>query len=184
MMYSSHNSIVYENEAGLYQCDERGMLMAYYPSIDNLMDKSVVREHYTYGDVYYRPCVKRLVIPEGVKSLCAEFFRFGYIEEALILPNSLECIGSQDEMGVFANTHLPKVVLPDSVKTIGIFAFGNSRINHLVLPRGNKSIYARQFKDAQIDTLCVSQEEWQHPDNDSYMRNFFIHVSYNKLELF
>ena len=154
-----NNSVVYRNETGLYECDEQGMLMKYYPSIDNLLGESVVREHYTFGDEYYSPCVKRMVIPEGVKSLRDEFFRGGLVENELILPSTLTSIGSHHERCVLANTHLSKVVLPDSLEMIGVFAFDNSIIEELVYPRKIFDYpYMRQFKGSRIKHLFLPKE--------------------------
>ena len=150
-----NNSVVYRNETGLYECDEQGMIMKYYPSIDNLLGESVVREHYTFGDEYYSPCVKRMVIPEGVKSLRDEFFRGGLVENELILPSTLTSI----EYCVLANTHLSKVILPDSLEMIGGFAFGNSIIEELVYPRKIFDYpYLRQFKGSRIKHLFLPKE--------------------------
>lgn len=154
-----NNSVVYRNETGLYECNEHGMLMKYYPSVDNLLSEPVVREHYTFGDEYYSPCVKRMVIPEGVKSLRDEFFRGGLVENELILPSTLTSIGSHHDGCVLANTHLSKVVLPDSLEMIGTFAFGNSIIEELVYPQKMLDYpYLRQFKGSRIKHLFLPKD--------------------------
>ena len=150
-----NNSVVYRNETGLYECNEHGMLMKYYPSVDNLLSEHIVRERYTFRDSYYSPCVKRMIIPEGVKSLRDEFFRGGLVENELILPSTLTSI----EYCVLANTHLSKVVLPDSLEMIGGFAFGNSIIEELVYPRKIFDYpYMRQFKGSRIKHLFLPKE--------------------------
>lgn len=150
-----NNSVVYRNETGLYECNEHGMLMKYYPSVDNLLSEHIVRERYTFRDSYYSPCVKRMIIPEGVKSLRDEFFRGGLVENELILPSTLTSI----EYCVLANTHLSKVVLPDSLEMIGGFAFGNSIIEELVYPRKIFDYpYLRQFKGSRIKHLFLPKE--------------------------
>lgn len=150
-----NNSVVYRNETGLYECNEHGMLMKYYPSVDNLLSEHIVRERYTFRDSYYSPCVKRMIIPEGVKSLRDEFFRGGLVENELILPSTLTSI----EYCVLANTHLSKVVLPDSLEMIGGFAFGNSIIEELVYPRKMLDYpYLRQFKGSRIKHLYLPKE--------------------------
>ena len=150
-----NNSVVYRNETGLYECNEHGMLMKYYPSVDNLLSEHIVRERYTFRDSYYSPCVKRMIIPEGVKSLRDEFFRGGLVENELILPSTLTSI----EYCVLADTHLSKVVLPDSLEMIGGFAFGNSIIEELVYPRKIFDYpYMRQFKGSRIKHLFLPKE--------------------------
>lgn len=150
-----NNSVVYRNETGLYECNEHGMLMKFYPSVDNLLSEHIVRERYTFRDSYYSPCVKRMIIPEGVKSLRDEFFRGGLVENELILPSTLTSI----EYCVLANTHLSKVILPDSLEMIGGFAFGNSIIEELVYPRKIFDYpYLRQFKGSRIKHLFLPKE--------------------------
>ena len=154
-----NNSVVYRNETGLYECNEHGMLMKYYPSIDNLLSEHIVRERYTFRDSYYSPCVKKMIIPEGVKSLRDEFFRGGLVENELILPSTLTSIGSHHKGCVLANTHLSKVVLPDSLEMIGVFAFGNSIIEELVYPQKMLDYpYLRQFKGSRIKHLFLPKE--------------------------
>lgn len=153
------NSIIYRNDTGIYECDERGMLMKYYPSIDNLLSVSIVRERYTFGDDYFNPCVKRMVVPEGVKSLHAGSFRGGLVENELIFPATLKSLGSHHEDCVLANTRLSKVVLPDSLEMIGCFAFGNSIIEELVYPQKMFDYpYLRQFKGSRIKHLSLPKE--------------------------
>lgn len=154
-----NNSIIYRNDTGIYKCDERGKLMEYYPSIDNLLSVSIVRERYTFGGDYFSPCVKRMVVPEGVKSLRAGFFRGGLVENELIFPATLTSIGSHHEDCVLANTRLSKVVLPDSLEMIGCLAFGNSIIEELVYPQKMFDYpYLRQFKGSRIKHLSLPKE--------------------------
>ena len=88
-----------------------------------------------------------------------EFFRQGFIENELILPSTLTSIGSHHERCVLANTHLSKVVLPDSLEMIGVFAFGNSIIEELVYPQKMLDYpYLRQFKGSRIKHLFLPKE--------------------------
>lgn len=132
--------------------------------------------------------VKNLIIPEGVNHFCDDCLRYITVKNIFNLPNSIISIGGID-LGtshgcVLADANLPEVIIPSSVKTIGIFAFGNSNIERLVLPRGIKSVYARQFKGSHIGTLRISRQEWEHPDDNSYISNFFMHVDIDNLELY
>ena len=132
--------------------------------------------------------VQNLIIPDEINHFCDDCFRWITVENNFHLPDNLKTIGGIDHGVshgcVFANSNIEEVVIPTSVDSIGIFAFGNSRIKKLVLPKGIKSVYARQFKGCHIHTLCIPKTEWESSDNDSYIRNFFIHVSYDNLELY
>lgn len=67
------HKIILKNETGLFECNEGGKLLSYYPSIQVLMDKTEMREHYTYGESYYKPSIHSLIIPEGITSFSREF---------------------------------------------------------------------------------------------------------------
>lgn len=151
----THKKIL-KNETGLFECDDNGKLLEYYPSPSVLIDKATIRERYTYGDSYYKPCVHELIVPEGVVSFKDGFFRGGLIEGTLSFPSTVQTIGTDFDCCVFANTKIGKVILPDSMESFGDFAFGNAQIDELVYP--NKLIdttYRRQFKEATINTMLL-----------------------------
>lgn len=153
----AHKQIL-KNETGLFECDEDGKLLSYYPSINVLMEKTEVRERYTYSDSYYRPCIHSMIVPEGVTSFCREFFRGGMIEGDLVLPQTVKVIGTEIDYSVFADSSIGRVILPNTIESIGVFAFGKSNIEELVYP--DKIIelqYARQFKGTKINTLLLPQ---------------------------
>lgn len=152
--------VIFENESGMFLCNNYGNLKRFFPATENLLDKSIIRERYTFQDDYYKPCVYSLIIPEGVASLEMDFFRRGLVKEKVILPTTLTAIGN----GTFSNSHLPEIVIPKSVSKIGTFAFGNSIIKSLKITRLFESEYLRQFKGAQIKTLYLPrecQQQWQ-----------------------
>lgn len=152
-----HKKIL-KNETGLFECDEEGKLLSYYPSIEVLIEKTEVREHYTYGDAYYRPCIHSMIVPEGVTGFSRDFFRGGYISETLELPYTIKTIGSEEDCCVFADTSIGRLILPDSIESIGNFAFGNSKIEEVVYPKKIIEFqYARQFKGAKINRLLLPQ---------------------------
>lgn len=170
------------SESGTFICNSNILgtdvtLTEFIPNSENIVEKqsNVLK-------------VKSLIIPNGVNHFCDECLRYISVIDTFELPETIKSIGKIEwnhPIGcVFANSELPEVVIPQSVETIGIFAFGNSRIKKLKFPRGIKSEYARQFKGAYIETLCVAHEEWEHPDVNTYIRNFFLHVGYDKLELY
>ena len=153
----AHKQIL-KNETGLFECDEDGKLLSYYPSINVLMEKTEVRERYTYRDSYYRPCIHSMIVPEGITSFCREFFMGGMIEGDLVLPQTLKVIGTEIDDCVFAYSSIGRVILPNTIESIGVFAFGKSNIEELVYP--DKIIelqYPRQFKGTKINKLLLPQ---------------------------
>lgn len=157
------HKMILENETGLFLCDEDGKLLSYYPSVNVLIDKTKVREYYTYGDAFYKPCIYSMLVPHGVSSFTREFFRGGYIAGNLELPNTIKTIGSEFDSGVFAETCIGRIILPNSIESIGTFALGNSKIAEFVYP--DKIIelqYARQFKGTMINKLLLPQRVYDY----------------------
>lgn len=168
--YNSYK--ILKNESGLFECDAEGKLLRFYPDSKNLLDEAKVRENYTFGKSYYRPCVHSLIIPEGVTSFEREFFCGGLVQDYVQLPSTLVSLGERWTAGVFSNARLPEIVIPDNVNSIGDFAFGNSRIKSLKLTRVFECEYLRQFKGAHIETLYLPkecQQQWQQGDGYTYL---------------
>lgn len=72
--------------------------------------------------------------------------------------------------------NLPDVVIPDSVKILGVFAFGHSVIKSVRFPLGLRCEYARQFKDSHIWILYLSntKEEYvSHPEMYGYLNAMY-----------
>lgn len=84
--------------------------------------------------------------------------RFELPDGLLSIGNNTHDLGDIDAHCVFADCILPEVVIPDSVKEVGSFAFGHSHIESLQLPESLQSPYSRQFKDSYIETLRLSKE--------------------------
>ena len=153
-----YHQMFISNESGVFECNDEGKLLRFYPDSQNLLDEAKVRETYTFGKSYYKPCIHSLIIPEGVTSLEHEFFRGGLVQDVIQLPSTLVSLGDKWNPGVFSDSCLPEIVIPDNVNSIGEFAFGNSRIKSLRLSRVFESEYLRQFKGAYIGTLFLPEE--------------------------
>jgi hypothetical protein len=154
---------IYKNQSGVFECDNRGNLLNFYPDAENLLEESVVREVYQYNKDFYRPCVHELIIPEGVVSIDGPFFNDGYVKDEIRFPESLRSIGGSD-YPVFAHSHFPWVVIPSGVNMIGFLAFCHSEMESVSFERLFDCKYLRQFRDAQIGTLYLPREnrqEWE-----------------------
>ena len=156
-----------ESSSGRFLVDNNGIALSFEPSKDNeyIID-DIEFEKNPYANMISRT-IRTFIVPEGVKGFVSEFMRDTRVIEKFKLPNSLLSIGNNSfdiENGihcVFANCILPSVIIPKSVKEIGEFAFGSSRIETLQLPTSLRSPYGRQFKDSYIDTL-VLPSKWKN----------------------
>lgn len=152
---------VLNSESGTFYIDENGIVLRFEPSSNNpFFDEETQKEaNYTFKT---NKSIRTFVVPEGVKGFVSDFMRDIHVIERFELPDGLLSIGNNtheiieiDAYCVFANCILPTVVIPDSVKEVGSFAFGHTHIDSLQLPESLHSPYGRQFKDSYIGTLIL-----------------------------
>lgn len=134
------------SESGRFHLNGVGIVQRFEPSGDNpLMEEC---------EGICRHVIDTLIVPGGVRGFCDEFLRSVHVKSRFELPDSLVSIGGTTAFPgcVFADCDLPLVVIPEGVREIGTFAFGNARIETLQMPLV-RCEYARQFKEARIGTL-------------------------------
>jgi len=154
------------SESGTFYVDDKGVVQRFIPADDNpFVDEEIeVTSNYTY--MTYKS-IRTFIVPKGVKGFISSFMRHTRVLERFELPDGLLSLGNNSfdiNTGcncVFANCILPTVVIPESVKEIGIFAFGHSHIDCLQLPKTLHSPIGRQFCDSFIGTLRLPKE-WEH----------------------
>lgn len=164
-----------ESESGVFHIDNEGMLTSFQPSADNPIVEEKIEEPLAYYGYLIKKSIGHLVIPKGVRSFVDDMFRGITVKERLELPEGLISIGNIDSNGnyrgcVFSHSVLPEVIIPESVKELGTFAFGGSHIDYLRIPSGIKSPGLRQFKDSCIGTLCLPKE-WK---DTFFLKNSFL----------
>lgn len=177
---------VYASESGLFYCLQ-GIVQKFEPTIVNLIEGGIDAPDADGFDRHYDPAVKTMIVPFGVKGFCDEFFRYGAVTEFLVLPESLESIGCPDNESigcVFANCKLPEVIIPEKVKYLGIFCFGRSHIDKLLIREKNSSPYLRQFKDSRIGKVYLPHTFRTDPLDEKYgfYRNFEYHCECDIIE--
>lgn len=168
-----------ESQSGKFLVDNEGIALRFEPSKENefIIEKiEFEKYHYSYQT---SKTIRTFIVPEGVTGFVSDFMRHTRVIEKFELPISLLSIGNNSFdikhgiHSVFANCILPSVIIPKSVKEIGVFAFGHSLIETLQLPVSLRSPYGRQFKDSHIETL-VLPSEWKelniYVDNDNRLR--------------
>lgn len=127
-------------------------------TIPNMIGGKKVSE---VGNHAFKGCVgiEKIVVSEGIEVLGNGVFINCKELKEVVLPRTLRRIGTSDPTGcpkilgtmtklegTFEYTALEEVVIPDSVKYIGEYAFANcSRLNRVVLPDGLKEIRENTF---------------------------------------
>lgn len=156
------------SESGTFYVDDEGIVLCFEPSEDNPITEEKVDEPQAYDGFIVKKSIKHLIVPEGVKGFVSDFMRGIRVLERFSLPDELLNIGNnthgvvaKDAHCVFAECILPTVVVPESVKELGLFAFGHTRIECLQLPASLHSPYGRQFKDSFIGILRLPKE-WKN----------------------
>jgi len=83
-----------------------------------------------------------ITLPQGLKTIGAKAFEFLFNLKSINLPEGLESIG----WAAFANTGLVSVVLPNSLKELGVYAFGACReLTGIIIPGDITRIEASAF---------------------------------------
>ena len=151
------------SESGTFFIDKNGIAQRFEPAEDNpfVDEKTEQNVNYIYRT---EKSIRTFIVPSGVRGFSSDFIRGVRVIERFELPEGLERIGNNsfdiniEEHCVFANCILSSVVIPQSVKEIGNFAFGHTHIDVLQLPASLRSPYGRQFKDSYIGTLRLPHE--------------------------
>ena len=168
------NLIVFESESGRFYIDKDGIVQRFEPTEDN----PFVDDDSDYTVTKVHKAIHTLIVPKGVKGFVSDFMRGVRVTERFELPEGLISIGNNSfDIGdgvhcVFADCILPTVIIPQSVKVVGNFAFGHTRIETLQLPASLHSPYGRQFKDSHIETLRLPKA-WKNMvsvDKDGFLK--------------
>ena len=158
-----NNEGILTSESGSFYIDKNGIVQQFEPAGDNpfIEEEAEFNDNYTYTT--YKS-IRTMVVPNGIRGFASDFMHGVRVTECFELPEGLISIGNSSfdidkkESCVFANCILPSVVIPQSVKEIGNFAFGHSHIEVLQIPVNLQSPYCRQFKDSYIGTLRMPNE--------------------------
>lgn len=162
-----------ESISGKFFIDKDGIAKSFEPSKGNefIIENTELKDNYIHST---SKSIRTFIVPEGVKGFVSDFMRHTKVIERFELPDGLLSIGNNSsdiEEGmhrVFANCILPSVIIPDSVKELGVFAFGNSHIETLQVPPSLRSPYGRQFKDSYIENLVLPSNWKDIISVDSY----------------
>lgn len=152
----SSSVYIYKSKSGRFICDLDGQLIGFYPVISNIVDPSDMEGMPTFN--LYHPCLHTLEIPEGVTNLSRDFFKNGYVQDTVSFPKSLKSIGTIHAPGVFSQAFLPRIDIPDSITTIGPYAFAESKIKCLYIPKMFEYNDTCQFKNAVVDKLILHKQ--------------------------
>lgn len=88
------------------------------------------------------PKLSTVQFPDGVTSIEQSAFYMAGLEGKLVLPQSLRSIGKQ----AFAYTHISDIVFPTGLKEIGMMAFlSNPELTKVVIPEGVETIGGAAF---------------------------------------
>ena len=178
---------VLTSESGKFYCND-GLVCRFEPSSYNESPDGIdAPQGHGHGMWHYDTAVRTMIVPDGVRGFCDEFFMGGAVTDIFILPDSLESIGndSVDSIGcVFINCFLPEVVIPKNVRFIGKYCFGRSYIKKMVIRKTNQAPYLRQFKDSTIEKLYLPYGIVKETYEEKYgfYRNFHNHCDCEIIE--
>ena len=108
------------------------------------------------GEKEFLDCIalEELIIPDGVESIGTDFARNATSLKKLVLPASLESIAST----AFRYAGIEgEVVIPEGCTTIGQYAFGDTKVEKVVLPSTLESLGAHIFYNCDSITEVYSK---------------------------
>ena len=98
---------------------------------------------------------KDIVIPEKINELpviaIGEWAFIGYNLISIIIPDTVKIIG----IGAFANNRLTNVIIPESVEIIDMYAFSNNRLTNVIIPNSIKIINRGVFQHNQLTIITI-----------------------------
>lgn len=172
-----------------------GNLIDFIPSPDNVIPGGIdARDAWSWSEktIHYSKAIRTFIVPHGIKRIPDGFMNRYAVTESVVFPDSLQSIGTEDgsigSCGSFAGCSLPEIVLPESLKVLGNYAFGHCHIEKLVVNPANKSKYNRQFKDSTIKELYLPKSILETRQisigstDYGFYHNFFIHCDCTIIE--
>lgn len=150
-------SKIYRNNCGIFQCWREDRLLKYYPDSRCLLNQPKIKYKFnnlSLNPLCYSPSISELIIPSGIKSIDMDFFREGYVESPVELPNTLE------ELEGFNEAYIEEFTIPANVKKIGFSAFNHCKIKKLILARIHGCEFDKNaFCNAEIENLYIPERE-------------------------
>ena len=133
--------------------------------------------------------LKNIVLPHNLKEIGIGAFQMGTIEGKIIIPQNIEEIKNfafkansinevffEDNIkiqilnsGIFMNNKIEKILIPNSIKEIGINAFKDNPIKEVVIPASVETIAANAFKSTTtIEKVTIEGDKTRF--NDTWTR--------------
>lgn len=147
---------LYCNEYGIFECYGAFNLDKYYPDNRNLLKQQEINknDYNSIGDMLYSPSIRNLIIPEGIRTITPDFFKGGYVDRHIILPDSLV------ELEGFNDSYIREITIPASLRKVGACSFRKSNIGILFLDSiGSCEFNKFAFCESFIEKLYVSRYE-------------------------
>jgi hypothetical protein len=110
-------------------------------------------EMFEYNDAspFYHASINEIIIPEGVVQI-PSFMFCGTISDSIVLPSSLKRIG----VGAFFYSRISNVELPTGLEFINMYAFTHSRVVSVDIPGSVRVIgYYAFFRCQQLVSLTI-----------------------------
>ena len=141
--------------SGLTEIGERAFLGCSSLSVELALPDGVVNigEYAFYGCASLRG---ELVVPDGVVGIGKSAFEDCASLTAVTLPDGLAQIAENAFSGC---TALSSVNIPDGVQTVGLYAFMNSGLKNLFIPKSVSFIYPDAFRGCgKLESITVDKE--------------------------
>lgn len=120
-----------------------------------LPDKITTIEYGVFNGCYG---LKNITLPAGLKSIGDSAFSGCGNLEGITLPSGLNSIGKSAFQSTFKDAGIDTVTIPDTVTSLGNFAFSGANIKRITIPASVKSIASGVFQNCKMLTKAVVSE--------------------------
>ena len=135
-----------------------------------IVEEGVLEGNYSL-ESFYLPCVDHIIIGDNIKRIGNRFFDMGIFYSSydcsfeLTIPNSVTSIG--DFAFIYANIH--SLTIPESIISIGKGAFENSALESIIIPKSIGRISTRAFYSCQNLKTIKLQQGVRHIEDSAFM---------------
>lgn len=135
-------------------------------SIEEAVIPNTVQEIDKGAFIYCKKLAK-VVLPDGLRMLCARTFCDCVSLETINFPKSIFYIGER----CFETSGLKYITIPSTVQVVDDGAFTGSKLNELVIESSKTNLAKHAFYECEINQLSIDGEQFSFENLDRYERH-------------
>jgi hypothetical protein len=144
----------YNRKKNLIVCLDHKDKFIIYQTGDILNNKDISPLERNDGSLGGARDIKKIIIPEGVKSLGDDCFNRCSKLESIVIPEGVKSLGNDC---FSCCSELRSIVIPEGVESLGYFCFSScSKLESIVIPKSVKSLrYACFWGCSKLESITI-----------------------------